>query len=138
MSEKTCEQRIDEQLRGEIKHLRKLWDGYCQGIDEDEDWDDEQFHEHGSSFDYVPAGTFEDQDRGYWRYQISGGGPSDEFRFFSGRELCLYRVEYWFLDWFDGASRRLYDDDRELLEEIWDHFKECGAVEHVFNEAVGA
>ena len=36
--------------------------------------------------------------REYYRIQFSWGGPSDELRIYHDR------VEYWFLDWFDGAS----------------------------------
>ena len=59
-------------------------------------WD--KFHEYGLSFDYVEADTFDNQPKGYHRFQISWGGPSDELRFYS-----LDRVEYWYMDWFDGA-----------------------------------
>ena len=30
------------------------------------------------SFDYVAPHTFNDQPEGYWRWQFSWGGPSDE------------------------------------------------------------
>ena len=36
--------------------------------------------------------------RPYFRIEMGGGGPSDELRIFHDR------IEYWFLDWFDGAS----------------------------------
>ena len=40
----------------------------------------------GLSFDFVEANTFEDQKCGYWRFQMSWGGPSDEFRIYTDYE----------------------------------------------------
>ncbi len=56
-------------------------------------------NEYALSLDFVEAGTFNDQREDYVRYQFSWGGPSDELRFFKNGD-----IEYWFLDWFDGAS----------------------------------
>ena len=58
----------------------------------------------GLSFDYVPPHTFDKQPEGYWRWQFSWGGPSDELRGYVNEDKELHRLEYWFLDWFDGAS----------------------------------
>jgi len=57
------------------------------------------------SWDYVEAGTFEDQEEGYYRLQLSWGGPSDEFRIYTTQyadEIDV--IEYHYMDWFDGAS----------------------------------
>jgi len=57
------------------------------------------------SWDYVEAGTFEDQEDGYYRLQLSWGGPSDEFRIYTtqyANEIDI--IEYHYMDWFDGAS----------------------------------
>ena len=93
------------------------------------------FHEYGLCFDYVAAGTFTDQEQGYFRYQLSYGGPSDEFRFYTDPGYNCYRVEYWFLDLYDGASRELRDQDKVLLLDIFEYFKDCGTVEHQYEEA---
>ena len=129
----TCKQKVRTELRKEIDALRPLFESYQRG--EETTADGESFHEHGLSFDFVSAGTFDGQKEGYFRYQISWGGPSDEFRFYTDAEFSLHRVEYWFLDWFDGAKVILKGKDLELLEQIFDHFKDCGTVEHVFNQA---
>ena len=63
---------------------------------------------YGLSFDYVEPDTFDNQPEGYWRWQLSWGGPSDEYRAYVNEGNRIYRLEYWFLDWFDGASRRIY------------------------------
>ena len=61
--QKTCAERIDEQWE-----LRR------------EDLKDPEFE--GLGFDYVEPHTFTDQLEGYWRWQFSWGGPSDELRAF--------------------------------------------------------
>ena len=58
----------------------------------------------GLSFDYVAPHTFTDQAEGYWRWQFSWGGPGDELRAFVNRDDSIHRLEYWYLDWFDGAK----------------------------------
>ena len=60
--------------------------------------------EYGLCFDKVEPNTFKDQKLGYWRWQLSWGGPSDEFRIFVDEDKNIYKIEYWFLDWGDGAS----------------------------------
>ena len=55
-------------------------------------------------FDYVEPHTFEKQPEGFWRWQFSWGGPSDELRGYVNEYGELHRVEYWYMDWFDGAK----------------------------------
>jgi len=66
------------------------------------DPDDENYIE-GLCFDYIEPGTFNDQKEGYWRWQLSWGGPADEFRVFVNPDKSVHRIEYWYLDWYDGA-----------------------------------
>ena len=33
-------------------------------------------------FSYIEPNTFKKQSEGYWRWQLSWGGPSDEFRYY--------------------------------------------------------
>jgi len=180
--QRTCEERVQENLESTLEDLRVLWAGYmgqdcpecdgdgytdcpdfaeseegardcsqCDKCDGDgfpecetcegsgtapeEHPDLGSFWDYGLCFDYVPDGTFSDQDEGYFRYQLSTGGPGDEFRFFVGYDHRPYRVEYWFLDWFDGASRTLYGQDRDLLLDIFATFEEIGSVEKAFEDA---
>ena len=74
-----------------------------------------QLHEHGLWFDFVEPNTFDDQPDGYWRYQMSWGGPADEIRYhLDGDRSHGLKVEYWYLNWFDGASVHLTGDDKDL------------------------
>ena len=68
------------------------------------DWAGEALENYGLSFDYVAPHTFTDQPDGYYRWQLSWGGPSDEFRIYVDELTRPARVEYWFMDWFDGAK----------------------------------
>ena len=99
--EKTCAERIVKQWR-----LRR------------EDLSDPEFE--GLGFDYVEPHTFTDQLEGYWRWQFSWGGPSDELRAYVNRDDRIHRLEYWFMDWMDGAKLELKPDDpaRQRMQEM--------------------
>ena len=84
MTEK-CEDRIQEQWKHRQKDLRN-----------------NEFEPLG--FDYVEPGTWPEQLEGYYRWQFSWGGPSDELRAFVNLDKSIHRLEYWFLDWGDGAK----------------------------------
>lgn len=88
----------------------------------------EQFTEYGLAIDYVEDGTEFNPGGGYVRYQLSWGGPSDEFRFYVDADLHCYRIDYAFLDWFDGATRDVTDEP--VLRQIFQHWDECGGLEH--------
>ena len=60
--------------------------------------------------DYVEPHTFTDQLEGYWRWQFSWGGPSDELRAYVNEHREIHRLEYWYLDWGDGASLHVAQD----------------------------
>ncbi len=133
--QKTCKARVAVHLRGRIQDIRKLWKLEQEG-NEQSDPDLGTFNEYGLCVDYVAPGTFTDQHRGFFRYQLSTGGPGDEFRFYATEGFGLDRIEYWFLDWFDGARIRLTGRDLELMAEIWEMFKEVGSVEAAYDKAV--
>ena len=101
--QKTCAERIDEQWR-----LRR------------EDLKDPEFE--GLGFDYVEPHTFTDQLEGYWRWQFSWGGPSDELRAYVNELKEIHRLEYWFMDWMDGAKLELQPVDSWPTE--WQRMQE--------------
>ena len=93
---KKCKDVINEKWEGRKKDLEELLKYDAKGKAHPKlGW----FNEYGLSLNFVKPGTFEDQREGYLRYQLSWGGPSDEIRFYQNGN-----IEYWFLDWFDGAS----------------------------------
>ena len=86
----------------------------CKDLIEDrwttraEDLEDPEYEALG--FDYVEPHTFEKQPEGYWRWQFSWGGPSDELRGYVNEHKELHRLEYWYMDWFDGAKLEVQQD----------------------------
>ncbi len=100
-------------------------------------------YEYGLDFGYVAPETFNDQPEGYFRYQLSYGGPSDEFRIYAQKvneySFSTYRIEYWFLDWFDGAHRTLTGENLEFLKEIFSSFfVDSGTADHQLQAAMEA
>jgi hypothetical protein len=96
--ERRCKNLVQEQFEGRLEDLKVT------------DPDDENYIE-GLSFDYVDPKTWDDQLEGYWRWQLSWGGPSDEFRIYINPNKSVHRIEYWYLDWFDGAHVTLSPED---------------------------
>jgi len=106
---KTCQQLVEERFQGRLEDLKVT------------DQEDENYIE-GLSFDYVEPSTFTDQLEGYWRWQLSWGGPSDEFNIYINPDKSVHRIEYWYKDWFDGAhvtlSPQQHSDVWEKLEQM--------------------
>ena len=80
-----------------------------------------ELYEYALCFDYVDQ---EGKEPGYYRYQISSGGPQEEIRYYTrkdvpidGYHLKYLAVEFWLLDWYDNASIELTRDDAELA--LW-------------------
>ena len=127
MEEKSLLEQARDSYTSTMEDIDKLWTAYQSGEEEVEDLG--TFNEYGLSFDYVAAGTFIDQDQGFFRYQISWGGPSEEFRYYTDAELNAYKVEFWYLDWNCGQKVHPTASDEKILLEIWDFFKDCGSIE---------
>jgi hypothetical protein len=117
--EATCKERVREHLTGRVSDLRRMVKAERDGNEAGPE-DCGPLNEYGLCFDYVEPETFTNQPEPFFRYQLSTGGPGDEFRFYLGagaREP--HRVEYWFLDWFDGAHVALTGTRKKLLLDIW-------------------
>lgn len=100
---------------------RETWDAHVETLEQNAA---EEFHTYGLSFDFVRLDTFRDQDAEYWRYQMSYGGPSEEIRIYHRGFM-----EFWLLDWNDGARIRLSGDDLATGQRLYDWFDEVGSVE---------
>lgn len=119
--EKTCDDQVETRLNSRMEDLRALWATYLEDPEAYNDDVQSNMYEYGLSFEHIEQYTWRDQPEPYYRYQISWGGPSDEFRIYATNEPYSepYRIEYWFLDWFDGARRTLCGEDLDLLKEIF-------------------
>src|SRR3990167_5011806 len=114
--DKSCAERVQDAFNSRMEDIRTLYDALDQKTEELG-----PLSEYGLSMDYVAAGTFLDivgvfqgtQRAGYKRYQLSWGGPSEEFRIYDNDE-----VEFWYLDWFDGACVSVKGQDAFIIRDI--------------------
>ena len=112
----TCKDKVADSFRGVEEDYKNARDYYNLSSKE---WQKKMSREHDQydgyedlydyvsqtalSWDYVEKGTFNDQERGYFRLQLSWGGPGDEFRIYTDYDKSIDYIEYWYLDWYDGA-----------------------------------
>ena len=105
----TCKNKVKEAMFSRLNDIRRLYKA------EDNQTEDlGSLYEYGLSLDYVKPKTFPNQNNGYTRYQLSCGGPSEEFRWYNDSS----RVEFWYLDWFDGAYSLVPDKDLGMIKSI--------------------
>jgi hypothetical protein len=153
-TQQTCKQRGKSEYKSECKKLALIFaimdetattkqkgefcDYYGYRLNEVTDWNELAFTtlcEYGLSIDYVWPNTFKGQRAGYLRYQISWGGPSDEFRFyFVPGEYKPYKIEYWFMDWFDGA--KVTCTNGEIANRLWDWLESADTPRSLYNKAM--
>lgn len=95
----TLETTAREYYQSRLDQLRAIFDKIGSDSPEanDEGW--EEFYDYGLSIDYVHPYTFEGQRAPYWRWQISWGGPSDEFRIYVDQDNDIQEIEYVYLNW---------------------------------------
>ena len=98
--QRSCADQVQEHFEDRLKDLHTL-EGLC--------------------FDYVDPNTFTDQLEGYWRWQLSWGGHGDEFRSYINPNKSVHRIEYWYLDWFDGAKVTL---DKQQHGDVWEKLEQ--------------
>ena len=121
--EQTCAERIGAEFTSTMDTVRNLAEWHAEGNDEYHPDEETTLYEYGLCADYVAPNTFDDQAEGFFRWQISWGGPSDEFRFYVSPErygVSVDSVEYRFHDWFDGAGVDLDGDDLQVLKNVFD------------------
>jgi len=108
MSRGKCVDVVEESFKGRMEDIRTLFKAKNQTTEELGNLD-----EYGLSIDFVEAGTFKDQREDFYRYQLSWGGPSEEFRIYKNGD-----IEFWYLDWFDGAKTDVKGEDANIIKEI--------------------
>jgi hypothetical protein len=125
----TCKERIEQEYKDFTDMLDTAYDyykkGYIEGVGcepyitrkaENEGKDTEIYDNVRGLLDkcHVSENTF-GNNKPYTCYQFSWGGPSDEVRVYEDGT-----AEYWFLDWFDGASKKLSNKYLDILESIYE------------------
>lgn len=80
------------------------------------------FHEYGLCFDFVePDFDADEPTEGYFRYQLSWGGPSTEIRFYPDH------TEFVYLDWFVGVGFDVTKDPDFAW--VKDYFSDCDMLD---------
>ena len=100
-TEKRCIDLVQKRFEDRLATIKQALQNYNDGQEPDEEGG---LFAIALGFDFVPAHTFENQEEHYFRWQLSWGGPSDEFRVYTDNQNNINRIEYWYMDWFDGAS----------------------------------
>lgn len=124
--QRTCREQVQEHKNSRLNDLKILLYGDDEAKEREELPD---LWDYGLGFDYVPSNTFGNQPQGYFRFQISWGGPAEEIRFYTDATTTLYKAEFWFLDWWDGAKKILSNEDWEIAKDLFLQFKDVGLVE---------
>ena len=106
--EKTCKELVHDAFNSRMQDIRTLWNAPDHQTEELG-----RLADYALSLDHVPAHTFKEQAEGYRRYQISWGGPSEEFRLYT-----YGKMEFWYMDWFDGACVAVSGKDKEIIKAI--------------------
>lgn len=97
----TCEDLIDQVIQSELAEITEQgFFNHCDNKNPYCSLPECILHVHALCVDYVEDDVDEGIPEGYIRYQTAYGGPTYEFRIF-GPE----RVEFWLLNWWDGAYR---------------------------------
>jgi hypothetical protein len=105
-----CKDRVNKAYHSRMRDIKTLFYAEEQQTEELGELSD-----YGLSIDYVSKGTFTDQRKGYFRYQLSWGGPSEEFRYYVQTD----KLEFWFLDWFDGAKVTITSKgNKQIIKDI--------------------
>jgi hypothetical protein len=130
----TCKDIVQDRCDSRMADLETL---YKLAIEDSEAYDANlgNLSEYGLGFSYVAPETFSDQLEGYYRYQLSYGGPSQEIRFYvspNADHTCNvtqdcgqlhhtpYRIEFWHMDWYDGASVDITNS--QLAKDLYNYF----------------
>lgn len=132
MSDKKCEELIDDRLAGRLEDLLPDFDdsavltqladefGLLDHADDDEDHlTDLKYEVHDKHRDRACEGVLSVEVRKSYRVLLSWGGPSDGFDFVFNKEGELVECYYFYQDWFDGAKRPVDMAQAEELVQLW-------------------
>ena len=136
VKKETCKNKVEPALQNIIQDWTEAQKYY--DIDEEKryspkdeslsDYEDffDYVNNYGLCFDYVSPNTFDNQDVGYFRYQVCYGGPTQEFRIYTDYNKNIDRIEFWYLDWFDGSE---LETDEDIIKQVLRDFIDCSQIE---------
>lgn len=108
--EKTCAERIGEQLHGRLEDFARIANTIALG-------DDEKMEDAMQEASEYPLAV---SMRQVIRVELSTGGPGDWLEYLidpQDNNNCE-RITYHFQDWFDHAEQTLHDDKFDTAEEF--------------------
>ena len=122
--ELSCKERIEEEYRRTddyIELMFKVLDGY--EFDEDDEDDKKQLQE--IKDDGIDEGTIHEYAAGTSMEKLltivlSGGGPSSHIEAIIDEDGYVKSATYHFLDWFDGATRKISEDSAMFRYVQWE------------------
>ena len=134
MADKTCEERINNEMAARFEDLNKLSEFQSLSPEDQK----ELLEDYG--YDYDPDDEDTNQDNIYEiistyhlavstykmvRIELSTGGPGDYLELIIDEEdKSLLKGTYHFVDWRDGATRPLNQDQLETIENLYSHIWE--------------
>lgn len=127
--QKSCRGRLRLSLAERITDLKRLIEIEKQGVYE------KALSEYAESFEYVPAQTFPVQRQGYFKYALQLGHPQDEFHFYTDEAFNVKKIEYWYMDWFDGAKVTLNGRKKDVMLQVWQWMRDISAVDGEYHRA---
>jgi hypothetical protein len=122
--ELSCKERIEEEYRRTddyIELMFKVLDNY--EFDEDDEDDKKQLQE--IEDDGIDEGTIHEYAAGTSMEKLltivlSGGGPSSHIEAIIDEDGYVKSATYHFLDWFDGATRKISEDSAMFRYVQWE------------------
>ena len=121
---KTCSELIEDELKRRIEDFEQALRNYEENNYEKIEIDGYEYEDVLDWLIDYSLGVYDDNYYRAKRLELSWGGPQDYFLYFPKLE----RIEYHYLDWYDGASLVL-DEDGEAFKIMKEIFKLLGADE---------
>lgn len=113
MADKTCEERIEEQLSHREEYVQNIYDAMQEGVDTEDGQDPYD------AWYQLPLAI---STSIVVKIELSWGGPQDYIlAYFENDDYGMHKATYHFLDWFDGAERNI--DQNSVL---WQFAEQMG------------
>lgn len=110
-----CSELIEDELKRRIEDFEQALRSYEENNYEKIEIDGYEYEDVLDWMNDYALGYYDDNYYRAKRLELSWGGPQDYFLYFPK----LDRIEYHYLDWYDGASLVLDGEDFKVMSEIF-------------------
>jgi len=121
--QKTCQERIEEEYRRADEYLELMFRVYDDDLDEDDEDDKELLKQvedeeidNQTIYEYAAGSSM----KRLLTIELSGGGPSSHIEAIINEDNVVESAQYVFLDWFDGARRKINEDSAMFRYVEWE------------------